>query len=465
MSETLLHPDEAIALVLSFARAAGTDAAGRAPTAEAPTSEAVPLAQALGRVLAAPIAGRVDQPPFDKSAMDGWAWRPADAAEEASGLPARPLRVREVIAAGDAPSAPLAAGETAKIMTGAPLPPGATRVQRVEWAEELEAAAVDVSARAGGGAARAGADSTRASADSTRADAGEPGSGPFVRFTKPEGADNVIRRGENAAAGDMILTPRVLRAQDLAILAADGRAEVEVTQRPVVGVFSTGTELAEPGTPLEPGRIYDSNRTQLLAQLAVAPCLTRDLGSLPDDYEATLASLRDALGSCELVVLSGGVSMGDFDFVPRALKAAGMRELFHGVAMKPGKPTFFGVLESDGGAGGRAGRRAFVFGLPGNPVSVFVNTELLVKPLVYALQGLARGGAELMLPAAETIRRKGAERVEFLPVSVGPDGARAIRYGGSSALQALAGADGFCRLEIGQAEVREGEMVRVRFVR
>lgn len=429
MSETLLHPDEAVALVISSARPAEGGSTGRAPA-----TETVALSEALGRVLAAPVAGRIDQPPFDKSAMDGWAWRPADAAEEASGLPARPLRVREVIAAGDAPAAPLSPGQAAKIMTGAPLPLGATRVQRVEWAEEL----------------------------------GAPGRGPLVRFTKAEGMDNVIRRGENAKIGDILLTPRVIRAQDLAILAADGHAEVEVARRPLVGVFSTGTELAEPGTPLKPGLIYDSNRTQLLAQLAGAPCVTKDLGALPDDYEKTLASLRDALASCDLVVLSGGVSMGDFDYVPRALKAAGVRELFHGVAMKPGKPTFFGVLDAapaDGGADGRLGRRAFVFGLPGNPVSVFVNTELLVKPLAYALQGLAWAGAELTLPAAEPIRRKGADRVEFLPVSIGPDGARAIRYGGSSAIQALADADGFCRLELGQTEVREGEKVRVRLVR
>lgn len=434
MSETLLHPDEAIALVISSARPAEGGAGGRAPAAET-----VPLAAALGRVLAAPVAGRIDQPPFDKSAMDGWAWRPDDAAEEATGLPARPLRVREVIAAGDAPAAPLEPGQAAKIMTGAPLPPGATRVQRVEWAEELV----------------------------------EPGRGPLVRFTRAEGMDNVIRRGENAKIGDILLTPRVLRAQDLAILAADGRAQVEVAARPIVGVFSTGTELAEPGAPLKPGRIYDSNRTQLLAQLAGAPCLIRDMGVLPDDYEATLASLRGALGSCDLVVLSGGVSMGDFDYVPRALKAAGVRELFHGVAMKPGKPTFFGVLEGDEAApsaaeasqDGKPARRAFVIGLPGNPVSVFVNTELLVKPLAYALQGLAWTGAELTLPAAEAIRRKGAERVEFLPVSIGPDGAKAIRYGGSSAIQALADADGFCRLELGQAEIEKGGPVRVRLVR
>lgn len=492
MSEQLLHPDEAVALVLSFASLADGGVSGRGPA-----TETVPTAKSLGRVLATPIAGRIDQPPFDKSAMDGWAWRPADEAEEASGLPARPLRVREVIAAGDAPAAPLASGETAKIMTGAPLPPGATRVQRVEWAEELWAEdpaagsasrlAGGVEAGAGGGGASAGeasaggvvagaggASAGKASAGSVvagegggaaaGAGGGWPNSISLVRFTKAEGLDNVIRRGENAKSGDIILTPRVLRAQDLAILAADGRAEVELAARPVVGVFSTGSELAEPGAALAPGRIYDSNRTQLLAQLAGAPCLSEDLGALPDDYEATLASLRHALASCELVVLSGGVSMGDFDFVPRALKAAGVRELFHGVAMKPGKPTFFGVL--DAAATPRPSRRrAFVFGLPGNPVSVFVNTELLVKPLVYALQGLAWDGLELALPAAEAIRRKGADRVEFLPVSIGPDGARAIRYGGSSAIQALAGADGFCRLEIGQSEIEKGGSVRVRLVR
>jgi molybdopterin molybdotransferase len=155
--------------------------------------------------------------------------------------------------------------------------------------------------------------------------------------------------------------------------------------------------------------------------------------------------------------------MGDFDYVPRALAACGVEALFHGVAMKPGKPTFFGCLgqfpETDGQ------RRSFVFGLPGNPVSVFVNTELLVKPLLFSLSGTVYCPLEPVLTMAEALRRKTADRVEFLPISLSADGVRPVAYGGSSAIQALADADGFARMEVGQTEIAEGGEVRVRLVR
>ena len=419
----MIHPDEALALLAGFRRA--------------PELETVDLARALGRIMPAAVLGRLDQPPFDKAAMDGWAWQPA--AEESS--PGNPLRIRGVIAAGsadivalrpgdstsihaDGPDSPLLPGETARIMTGAPLPAGAARVQRFEWAQTVDAAG--------------------------RADP----AGGFVRFTKPESIDNIIRRGENARAGDELLSPRALSAQDIAILAADGRPMVEVARRPVVGVLSTGTELATPGETLSGASIYDSNKPQILSQLASPAFDARDLGRLPDDFDATLMAVSSALATCDLLVLSGGVSMGDFDWVPRALAAAGVTERFHGVAMKPGKPTYFGTTD-----------RAFVIGLPGNPVSVFVNTELLVKELLCALSGV--GYRPLLIPTivAEDIRRKGADRVEFLPVRIDADGIRAVRYGGSSGIQALAEADGFARLEIGQETLAKGAITHVRLVR
>jgi molybdopterin molybdotransferase len=410
VKETLVHPDEAVRLVSSFL--------------EEPVIEEVSLARSIGRILPQPVYARIDQPPFDKAAMDGWAWRPENQAGRDSNQPPGPLRVREVIAAGHSGSGELGAGETVKIMTGALLPPGAGRVQRVEWSQE---------------------------------------SGGLVRFTKTETADNVIRRGENARAGEKILGPRLLRAQDLAILAADGRAGVPVAKRPVVGVLSTGTELLEPGESLAPGRIYDSNRTQIIAQLEGGFCTTRDLGTLPDQYEITRDALQDALSSCDVLVLSGGVSMGDFDFVPRALSACGVEALFHGVAMKPGKPTFFGRLVQFPETG--QPRRSYVFGLPGNPVSVFVNTELLVKSLLFSLSGTVYCPLEPVLTMAAALRRKTADRVEFLPVNLSADGVRPVAYGGSSAIQALANADGFARMDVGQTEIAEGGEVRVRLVR
>lgn len=180
----------------------------------------------------------------------------------------------------------------------------------------------------------------------------------------------------------------------------------------------------------------------------------RDLGRLPDDFDATLEAVRRALADCDVLVLSGGVSMGDFDYVPRALEAAGVEEIFHGVAMKPGKPTYFG----------KAGER-YVLGLPGNPVSVFVNTETLLKELLFALSGAAYEPLYAPVATAEDIRRKGTDRVEFLAVRFDADGARAVRYGGSSGLQALAEAHGFVCLEIGQEAIAKGAVTRVRLVR
>jgi molybdopterin molybdotransferase len=391
-----------------------------------PHPETTPLSAALGRILAVSVRGSMDQPPFDKAAMDGWAWQPL--AGEA--MPGKPLRIRGVIAAGsdaisgERPGEAVGIGETARIMTGAPLPAGSSRVQRVEWSVTV------------------GAD-------------GRPDpDGGFVTFSKPESFDNAIRRGENSRSGDELLSPRKLSAQDIAILAADGRPDVKVARRPVVGVLSTGAELADPGQTISGAMIYDSNRPQIMAQLASPAFDVRDLGRLPDDFEATLSAVRAALSACDVLVLSGGVSMGDFDYVPRALAAAGVAERFHGVAMKPGKPTFFGT----------AGR-AFVFGLPGNPVSVFVNTELLVKELLFALSGVRYRPLVVPVAVAEDIVRTTTERVEFLPVRIESDGVRTVRYGGSSGIQALAAADGFVRLEMGQASLAKGATTHVRLVR
>ncbi|MFH2116027.1 MAG: molybdopterin molybdotransferase MoeA [Spirochaetota bacterium] len=432
----MIHPDEAIAMMASYLRTPQTGL----------RTETVSLLDSLGRAMPEAITGRYDQPPFDKSAMDGWAWQ-STAGET---LPAAPLVIRGVIAAGkaaehDSASGPILPGQAARIMTGAALPSGATRVQRFEWAEE---------------------------------------SAGSVRFTKTEGLDNVIRRGENARTGDVLLAPRIIGAQDIAVLAADGRAEVSVAKPVSIGVFSTGTELAEPGELLSGSRIYDSNRPQILSQLPRGLCSTRDLGKLPDDYDSTLAAVKSALDSCELLILSGGVSMGDFDYVPQALMAAGVQECFHGVAMKPGKPTFFGELvkvdESAGSpaaglarakVGGTADHSTvgkascLVIGLPGNPVSVFVNTELLIRPLLSALCGIQYRPLDIPVAVTETISRKGTERVEFLPVRLGHEGVRLVRYGGSSAIQALAEADGFMRMDIGVDHIEKGGIANVRFVR
>lgn len=380
----MIHPDEALVLIetLEFK----------------PEVETVPLAAALGRVLARALESPVDQPPFDKSAMDGFA----------HGLPpgaTGEFRVTGTIAAGGAPRSPLAPGECVRIMTGAPLPSGALAVQRVEWTEE---------------------------------------SGPdLVRFTKSEKGDNLIRRGENVRSGDVIMTPRRLRAQDLGILAAAGHAELPVVRMPVVGVVSTGDELRSPGEPLAPGAIYDSNGPQLAAQAEAAGARAIFYGRVADREDALERTARRALAECDLVVLSGGVSMGDYDYVPAVLERLGAERLFHGVLMKPGKPTWFG----------RAGNR-FVLCMPGNPVSTFVNFEFFGKPLLARLQGIRYEPPTLRLRLGHDLARKQADRVEWFPARREGTGVRVLPYGGSSMLQALENADCLVRLEIGE-KIRE----------
>ncbi|MCX7023636.1 MAG: molybdopterin molybdotransferase MoeA [Spirochaetes bacterium] len=403
MTDTPIHPDEAVRLVL--------EAVPRAMTEE------VPLADALGRALPEPLPALVDQPPFDKSAMDGFAHGPAATSAEAG-----PWRVVELLAAGSAPTRTLGPRECSRIMTGAPLPPGASGVQRVEW--------------------------TRTDSDGTA----------LVLFERSETASNVILRGENQRAGDTLLGPRLLEPQDIGILASSGYARVRVARRPIVGVVSTGDEIVEPGKPLGPASIYDSNGPQLAAQARMAGCEVRSYGIHRDDETA----LRDVLGrahdECDVILVSGGVSMGDFDHVPKALAAVGFACVFHGLAMRPGKPTFFG----------RSGKKT-AFGLPGNPVSTFVNFEVLVRVHLFARMGLSYFPRTVRARLAEPLARKGFDRVEFLParLETAKEGmlVRPLRYHGSSMLAILAEADCILRMEPGAERVGQGEVVDARLLR
>ena len=267
---------------------------------------------------------------FRNPAMDGFAVRSDDGSVS--------FRIVEVVAAGGAPTRGLRAGECARIMTGAMLPLGAGRVIRKELVEEMDGS---------------------------------------ITVMGPETGDNVIPRGANLRAGDTVLLPKMLSAQDIGILAASGFASVAVMNAPSVGIISTGSEIRSPGEPLGPGEIYNSNAAQLVAQLAPLRCPTRFLGVVIDQPAPLSRAIESALSSCELVLLTGGVSAGDFDFVPRCLSELGAEVLFHGVAVKPGKPTLFA----------RRGER-FIFGLPGNPVSSFVIFEIFVKPFLYRWMGL-----------------------------------------------------------------------------
>ena len=371
-----------------------------------PSVEVVPISEALGRVLAEAVRARVDSPPFSKAAMDGYALRASDGSER--------FQILEMIAAGDVPKNKIGPGQCSKIMTGAMMPEGADKIVRVEFTRESEG---------------------------------------WMRVTEPEPYANIIERGENLRAGDPLLDPKVLRAQDIGVLASQGYASVSVSVVPVVGVITTGSELRSAGQQLEAGEIYNSNGPQLCAQVQAMGARWRNYGVVPDDPRLLAGAIDRALGDCDVLLLSGGVSMGDLDFVPGVLKTLGAQVVFHKLAVKPGKPTLFARKE-----------RSFVFGLPGNPVSTFIIFEVFVKLFLYRWMGITGKPRVVSGTLAEAIRRRDAQRLEYRPVRL--EGRRIIplAYHGSSHLSALREAEGLIRIAIGTARIEEGSELDVRLL-
>ncbi|MDP2792445.1 MAG: molybdopterin molybdotransferase MoeA [Rectinemataceae bacterium] len=435
---TALLPDEALRLVLDALPPVLTETAG--------------LRDCLGRSLPVAIPNLIDQPPFDKSGMDGFAYCPPPLPRPGAGAV---YRVSRTLAAGIRDGGSILPGECARIMTGAPVPSGAAAVQRVEWTSPVLPAEVFF----------ATGDENRDSAIGTfgathAIDAIGIAGNEFVRFDRPETADNIVMRGENLKAGESLLTPRILEAQDIGILASSGYFEVPVARRPVVGILSTGDEIVAPGAALPSGSIYDSNGPQLSAQVLASGCMARSYGIVRDDEGPLLDALGTALAECDVVIVSGGVSMGDFDFVPSAFAKLGVEKVFHGLAMRPGKPTFYG----------RKGDKS-VFGMPGNPVSTFVNFEVLVRSHLNARMGIAYTPRILRARLSAPLVRRGSDRVEFLPalLAAAPDGdgmtVSKLAYHGSSMLSVLSRADCLVRMDMGVERMEEGEVVDVRLLR
>lgn len=297
----------------------------------------VPLTAAAGRVLAAPLQSTVAVPPLDNSSMDGYAVRSVEITEVGVRLP-----VSQRIPAGSV-GQPLQPGTAARIFTGAPIPEGADAVVMQERCEH--------------------------------------GEGGVVINHVPKVGDNLRKAGEDIATGVDILAAGIrLRPQDIGLAAAAGLAELPVYRRVRVGVFFTGDELVQPGEPLPPGAIYNSNRYALRALLEGLGCEVRDLGAVPDQLEATREALRKAAADNDLVLTSGGVSVGEEDHVKPAVEAEGRLDMWQ-IAIKPGKPLAFGEVRRDGG-------KAWFIGLPGNPVSAIVTFMIMVRPFVLRLQGI-----------------------------------------------------------------------------
>lgn len=396
--------------------------AERVPAFRITDTESLPTAQALGRMLAESIDSRLNVPPADNSAMDGYALRVADVAQAGACLP-----VSQRIAAGH-PGGPLQPGTAARIFTGAPVPAGADAVVMQEACELV------------------------------------PGDPPQVRIhTLPSAGQWVRRQGEDVRLGAQVLaTGQRLNPQALGLAAAVGAATLRVVRRPRVALFSTGDELVMPGEPLPPGAIYNSNRFMLRGLLEAAGCTVDDLGIVPDRLDATRAALRAAAQGNDLILTSGGVSVGEEDHLRPAAQAEGSIEHWQ-LAIKPGKPLAVGHIRrgaADRGPDGAARGDALLIGLPGNPVSSFVTFLLIVAPLLRQLQGGA-GGLPPGLPLrADFEALKADGRREFLRARLNPAGGLELFPNQSSGvLTSAVWADGLIDHPAG-AVIHPGDTVR-----
>ncbi len=377
-------------------------------------AESVPLGEALGRVLAEPVVAGREIPPWDNSSMDGYALRAADT-ETASQEHPVTLPVVGEVAAGRVAAREVGPGQAYRILTGAPLPPGSDAVVPQE---EVRRDGGHVSLRR---AVQRGA------------------------YVRPRGED--IRSGERILEAGSVLRPAAL-----GVLAALGHARVNVYRRPTVAVLSTGDELVDPGTPLGPGQIPDSNTYTLCGLAVEAGAVPLSLGIAPDRREALVERFRRGL-EANVLVSSAGVSVGDRDFVREAVETLGARLDFWKVNMRPGKPLTFG----------RIGECLF-FGLPGNPVSSMVTFELFVRPVLRRLGGhRILGRPRVRARALEPIDNPGS-RPGYLRVRLesrnGRLGARPTGEQGSGILRSMLLADGLAVIP-GDTQVPEGGEVEV----
>ncbi|MFL5899558.1 MAG: gephyrin-like molybdotransferase Glp [Solirubrobacterales bacterium] len=408
MSEGPLAPEAARELVLAEV----------AP----PAAEAVRLDECLGRVTAAEVRSAISIQPFENSAMDGYALRSADSTGDQPRL-----RLVGESRAGHPAEVAVAEGEAIWISTGAMVPEGADAVLPVE--------------------------------DSSEED------GCLLPGRPVSAGENVRRAGEDAEAGEVLIgSGQQLRAAEVAVLAAAGVAQMECAKRPRVAILGSGDELVPPGQRLRPGQIHDSNTYALAALVREAGAEPAHVAHLPDEPEATRQALAVALSpEADLLVVAGGVSVGRYDHVKGALGELGVEERFWRVAMRPGGPTWFGVLPRDSGS------PTLVLGLPGNPVSAMVTFHLFARPTLRALIGLEprAGRTEAILATAY---RKKPGKAHFLRcrLELTDQGWRAHltrESQGSHVLTSMLGADALAVIPAEAEEVAAGERVEVELLR
>lgn len=370
--------------------------------------EEIDYMDSVNRVLAEDVFSDMNMPPFDKSAVDGFACKQSDIDKA--------LTIIETIAAGQWPEKIIENGTCARIMTGAPVPKGADIVLMIEDCEEIKQ--------------------------------------NQIRYLGSSKSGNICFLGEDIQANDVVIPSGIIiKPQHIAVMASVGKTKISVYEKLRVAVLSTGDELVEPSILPAVSQIRNSNSWQLMSQIQRAGAEAIYFGIVADNEKDTRAKLSNALTKTDIVFISGGVSAGDFDYVPLIMKELGFEILFDSIAVQPGRPTTLAL------ANGK-----FIFGLPGNPVSSFVQFELLGKKLIYKFSAILHKDRVVKCITGKTISRKKAKRKSFYPVKFNADGEiMPLEYHGSAHINSLNDAEAVIAMEIGEYEIQKGVLTDVRF--
>lgn len=370
-------------------------------------AEVIACAISINRILYEPVYSDMDFPPFNRSKMDGYACREIDLHQ--------PLTVIEEIPAGKVPENQVGPGQCAKIMTGAEVPQGADIVIMKEDVNILDH--------------------------------------KQILFAGNLSDTNICFAGEDVKSGDLLLEQgKIIRPEHLAIFAGVGRTEIKVTKKPSIAILSTGSEIIEPHCIPTRGQIRNSNGPQLIGQVCSMGLEADDMGIIQDVKDKITDKILFASKDQNLLIISGGVSVGDYDYVPKILKELEFDLLITTISSKPGKHTIF-AKKGD----------CYVLGLPGNPVSSFIQFEVIGKPLIYKLMGHDYRPLRFSVKISGEFKRRNVDRFEIIPVRINGQGeAELLPYHGSAHIQSLAYANALMEIPTGINQISKGETVYVR---
>ena len=370
-------------------------------------SEQVSLKDAFNRVLRQDVFADMDMPPFHKSAMDGYACHLEDINNT--------LEVLEVIQAGMTAQNRVGKNQCVKIMTGAAVPDGCDCVFKVEESEELES--------------------------------------DHVRCTNPNTSMNICYQGEDYKNGELLIRKgTIINTPQMAVLAGAGQTSIEVCKRPKITVIATGSELVSPSEKPQPGQIRNSNASQVISQLQKMNLEVIDNLTLADDYQTLVDTFDNALAKSDIVLFTGGASVGDFDFIPEILKEKNFHIYWDRTGIKPGNPMTFSQKDEK-----------FVIGLSGNPVSSLAQFELIAKPLIYQLMGASYQPLRIKASMAFNYQRKKADRTAIVPILIDESGLiTEIPFHGSAHINALVNANALLEVPVDMTNINKGESAYVR---